>query len=121
MQKKESAAAEAPSRPLFRLELDHDGVYFGVKELLAGEELALGADDVVLDHAPDNAPGMYRWSREHKRLEPLPKAQQKKEPGSPTLEQAFYGYLMNGSADPRTKAWIDSFEKSFDAKGMTKP
>ena len=127
MQKKESAPAEspadetpAPAPRRFRLELDHDGIYFGAQEL-AGEQQALGADDVILDHMPDNAPGMYRWSREHRRLEPLPKAQQKKEPGAPTLEQAFYGFLANGPEDPRTRAWRDWFEKTLDAKGMTKP
>lgn len=101
----------------FRLKLDHDGVYFGSEALLEGEEVALGADDVVLDHAPDNAPGLYRWSRKEARLEALPKAQQKAAPGAPTLEQAMHEFFTLGFAGPKAKAWCEWFEKSIDNRG----
>jgi hypothetical protein len=108
----------------FRLKLDHDDVYFGCEEVLAGEEITFGADDVVLDHAPDNAPGMYRWSRTGKRFEPLPKTQQKTELGAPTLEQAFYeltsAWMQGAGPDslpPRVMAWRAGFEKSIDNRG----
>jgi hypothetical protein len=106
----------------FKLNLDHDDVYFGCQELLAGEEVALGADDVVLDHAPDNAPGQYRWLRDEKMFVPLAKAQQKTEPGSPTLEQAFYDLLKalapEGGAKfgKRIEAWAATFEKTLEGR-----
>jgi hypothetical protein len=134
MKKDASAPAEDParpepdiapvaeaSRPQFRLELDHDDVYFGCEEL--GGETAVVADDVVLDHAPDNAPGQYRWLRAENRFHPLPKAQQKTEPGAPTLEQAFYDLLVMLAPEPaakfapRIQAWAAAFEKTIDGKG----
>jgi hypothetical protein len=120
MQNEESAApAETPARPRFRLKLDHDDVYFGCEKLAAGEEAAAG--DIVLDHAPDNAPGLYRWLYPEARLEPLPKTKQKAAPDAPTLEQAFYelvhAVIPSGSPLPsRIAAWCAWFEKSFDAK-----
>lgn len=110
--------SEIARRPRYKLNLDHDDVYFGCEPIAPGEDPAAG--DVVLDHAPDNAPGQYRWLREEKRFHALGKAQQKTVQGAPTLEQAFYGFLTGGPQDPRTKAWCDWFETTFDAKGMTK-
>ena len=123
MQKVPSApAAEEPARPLFRLKLDHDDVYFGCETIAATSEVS--ESDVVLDHAPDNAPGCYRWLRDLKRLEPLPKAQQKTEPGAPTLEQALCELLialiqteaLRTPLPPRLGAWLAWFEKTIDAK-----
>src|SRR6267142_1683721 len=126
MQKEESAPAEEPVRPrqMFRLKLDHDDIYFGCEAIPEGEEPK--ADDVLLDHAPDNPPGQYRWMRAQKRLEALPKERQKTEPGAPTLEQAFYemvGAAIDEGAlkvplPPRITAWLVWFEKSIDGKGM---
>lgn len=86
MEKEGSAPAEEAPRPLFRLKLDHDDVYFGCEPIPETEAMD---GDAILDHAPDNAPGKYRWSREFQRLEPLIPDKQKTEPGAPTLEQAF--------------------------------
>lgn len=119
MKKETSApAAEEPARPsrmLYKLTLDHDDVYFGCEPI--AEELAasLTERDVVLDHAPDNPPGRYRWLRPEKRLEPLPKERQKDEPGAPTLEQAFYDLAKYGAATPRVAAWCAWFEKTIEA------
>jgi hypothetical protein len=111
MKKEASAApAEEKPRPLFRLKLDHDEVYFGCEPF----EGIAGASDVVLDHAPDNPPGIYRWSREHRRFEPLPKEKQKDAPEAPTLEQAFYAFVKFGADNPIAKAWCDWFEKSLE-------
>jgi len=113
MKKEPSApAAEEPARPLFRLKLDHDDVYFGCETIAATSEVS--ESDVVLDHAPDNAPGCYRWLRDLKRLEPLPKAQQKTEPGAPTLEQAFYCLVKHGANEQHVQAWIAWFEKTIE-------
>jgi hypothetical protein len=115
-----TAPADEKPRPVFRLKLDHEDVYFGSEPF----EGIAGACDVVLDHAPDNVPGRYHWSREHSRLEPLPKEKQKEELGGPTLEQAFYD-LTKMVMDPeglmtptrRLAAWCAWFEKTIDEKG----
>lgn len=118
MKEEISVQAEEAPRPRFRLKLDHDDVYFGCEEISQEEADAhLGVNDVVLDHAPDNAPGQYRWLREEKRFHALEKAQQKTVAGAPTLEQAFYDFVKNGELAHKTKAWCDWFEKTLDGKG----
>ena len=115
MVKKTSAPAEEAARPQFRLILDHDDVYFGCEQVFDREQI--GERDIVLDHAPDNLPGQYRWSREHNRLEPLPEQSRKDKPGAPTLEQAFYAFVKFGADSPRTKAWCEWFEKTIEGPG----
>jgi hypothetical protein len=125
MLNEESASpAEEKARPRFLLKLDHDDVYFGCEALPDGGELSLGPDDVVLDHAPDNAPGQYRWLREEKRFHALLKTQQKTAPGAPTLEQAFYELTQSwlqgagpNSLPPRVEAWRTQFRKTLDGAG----
>jgi hypothetical protein len=111
------ALPEEKPRPQFRLKLDHDDVYFGCEQLADGEEPK--PDDVVLDHAPDNAPGQYRWLRAYGWFIPLPSTQQKIAQGAPTLEQAFYElaravHRPDDQGLPRVKAWCEWFEKSID-------
>ncbi len=123
--KKDASAepAEEKVRPRFRLKLDHDDVYFGCE--LLGKDEPTAETEIVLDHEPDNPPGRYRWSREHNRLEPLPKEKQKDAPEAPTLEQAFYdlvdvligGGALNAPLPPRLSAWRKWFEKTFDSGG----
>lgn len=124
MNKEASAApAEETVRPQFRLKLDHDDIYFGAEPFKG----IAGAGDVILDHAPDNVAGRYRWSREHNRLEPLPKEKQKEEPGAPTLEQAFYELTsalldvgaLKAPLPRRLTAWLAAFEKSIESGGGT--
>lgn len=111
MEEEISATAEEPARLLFRLKLDHDDVYFGCEPI---EESVIAVGDVVLDHAPDNPPGRYRWSRDQIQLEPLPESKQKAAPGAPTLEQAFQDFLLNGAEGPRVKAWREWFESTVE-------
>lgn len=113
MVKKVSAPAEEPARPFFRLRLDHDDVYFGCDEI---SQDAVIESDVVLDHAPDNPPGRYRWNREHQRLQVLPTEQQKAAQAAPTLEQAFQDFLLNGAEGARVKAWRKWFETTTDGR-----
>lgn len=95
----------------FKLNLDADGVFFGSTPI---DPAAVQPGDVVLDHAPDNPPGCYRWMPEANgvpaHLQPLPKEQQKTAPGAPTLEQAFADYLTNGSTGARVSAWAAWFK-----------
>jgi|SRR5690348_375890 hypothetical protein len=120
MAKEKSAApAEEAARPMFRLKLDHDDVFFGSEPFAPGD--TVGARDVILDHQPDNLPGRYRWSREHDRFEPLQKEKQKAEQGAPTLEQAFYElaravHLPDDKGLPRLQAWCEWFEKTVEAR-----
>lgn len=135
-------AAEEPPRPLFRLKLDHDDIYWGCEAIAERDAVSLGERDVVLDHAPDNQPGLYRWIRAKKVtiqpigleayeienpgfFEVLPKERQKAEPSAPTLEQAFYelaiavsqsGVLKeyNAARGARLVAWLAAFEKTID-------
>lgn len=111
MVKRVSAPAEEPARLLFRLKLDHDDVYFGCEPI---EESAIAEGDVVLDHAPDNAPGRYGWLRDQKKLEPLPESKQKAALGAPTLEQVFHDFLLNGAEGSRVKAWREWFESTLE-------
>jgi hypothetical protein len=76
----------AGSTPLFRLTLDAAGVYWGATEVHPDD---VKDGDAVLDHVPDNRHGAYRWNAAEKRLEPLPKSQQKEAPSAPDLESAF--------------------------------
>lgn len=111
MAKKESAPAEEPARVVFRLKLDHDDVYFGC-EPIPKTEVAEG--DAILDHAPDNPPGRYRWHQN--KLEPLPESKQKAALGAPTLEQAFQDFLVNGAGGAKVKAWSKWFETTLDGR-----
>lgn len=109
----EARPEPAAPRPRYKLNLDHDDVYFGCEPIAPGEDPAAG--DIVLDHAPDNAPGQYRWLREEKKFHALGKAQQKTVQGAPTLEQAFYDFVKYGADTPRVEAWCAWFEKTIEA------
>jgi len=111
MVKKVSATAEEPARLLFKLKLDHEDVYFGCEPIEGSDVIE---SDVVLDHAPDNPHGRYRWLRDHKTLELLPIERQKAELGAPTLEQAFHDFLLNGPEGSRVKAWRKWFESTLE-------
>ena len=105
------------AKPIYRLKLDHDGVYWGAEEI---ETAAVG--DIVLDHAPDNSPGRYKWNAEQQCFDALPASQIKSAPEAPTLEQAFHHLAQSlkeaGHALPAAVcAWCEEFKQSIDSKG----
>jgi len=114
------AAGEALSAPkpvFYRLRLDHDQVYWGAEPV---EDAEAHGNAVILDHAPDNPPGRYRWSWQEKRLEPLPPAAVKLAEEAPTYERALYELLkqthqINAPAVPSISIdWAIAWERSFD-------
>lgn len=107
------------TQPCFRLNLDADGVYFGATEIHP-EDVKEG--DVVLDHAPDNAHGKYRWDKESKALHPLPVSQHKESGDAPDLECAF-NWLCEWLSDggqiplpPHVTEWREWYRKTIDRK-----
>lgn len=103
--------------PAFRLKLDHDRVFWGV-EMIESAALA-DADDVVLDHEPDNQPGAYRWDAEARALLPLPPSKIKVAQNVPTLEQAVHALVKHlrheGHALPTVvREWAEAFTKTIE-------
>lgn len=105
--------------PLFRLTLDADGIYFGATEVHPDD---VRDGDVVLDHAPDNAHGRYRWDRATSAFEPLPVSQRKDTPGTPSFEDALDAlchWLSDGDELPLpapVAAWRAAYRRSIDRK-----
>jgi len=110
-----SVPAEAPALALFLLKLDSDDVYFGCAPITEADIPSLDPGAVVVDIAPDNPPGCYRWMRDSGYLAPLEKSQQRTEPGVPTIEQAFYDFLTIGPDAARVMAWREWYAKTVDA------
>ena len=106
----------APPKPLFRLNLDHDGVYWGAIEIHP-EDYKDG--DITLDHAPDNPLGRYKWNGVLGQMEALPASQIKAAPEAPSLEQAFHHLVRSleeaGHAmPPVVAAWRDEFTRTVE-------
>ncbi len=103
----------------YRAKFDAADIYWGPEEVAE-----LGATDLEVPADCDNKPGAYRAHRDAEgrvtRLDPLPPHQVVEQPGVPTIEQAFYGFLSGGASDERVKSWVAWFEKTFDARGMRK-
>lgn len=102
---------------LFRIKLDHDGVYWGAEPADAID--MTNTTDVYLDHCPDNAPGRYRWDAKAGALIALPPSQIKTSPEAPSLDQAFHHLVESlkeaGHALPASvHAWCDEFKKTID-------
>lgn len=109
-------APAAPPRPLFKLKLHHDGVYWGVEEILAGD---IYEGDVVLDHVPDNAPGRFKWNAAEKRFDALAPSQIKTAPEAPSLEQALHDVIASLEAaghaiPPAAAAWRAAFKNTLE-------
>jgi len=109
----------APPPDVFRLNLDHDSVYWGAEKIAAAN---VREGDVVLNHEPDNSPGRYKWNSTANRLDALPSSQVKTAPAAPTLEQAFHSIIESleaaGHALPAAAAaWRDEFKKTIDRLG----
>ena len=106
--------ATAP-KPLWRLNLDHDSIFWGAVQIDAD---AFKAGDVLLDHCPDNPPGRYRW--DGTALVALPASQVKSAPEAPSLAQAFH-HLVESLVEaghalpPAVHAWAKEFQKTLDA------
>ena len=117
-QSAETQKEEAPPpKPLYRLKLDHDGIYWDADEIAEAE---VKEGDVVLEHMPDNTPGRYKWNAAEKRLDALPPSQVKTQPGAPSFEQAFDALVQSledaGHAIPGiVTAWREEFKKTLDA------
>jgi len=110
------ASTAAP--PAWLLKLDADGVYWGATEISPAD---VNADDVVLDHMPDNRPGIYKWNAIEARLDPLPKAQQKDVQVAPDLERAFDELCtalakQNVGLSPLVVEWQAWYRRTVDNK-----
>lgn len=115
----QDVAAAAAAAPLYRANLDADGVFWGVTEIHPEDVIAT---DVVLDRIPDNPPGKYRWDKTLRAMQPLPPSQQKQANTAPDLERTFDAlceWLSAGGsvALPALVAeWRTWYRKSVDQK-----
>lgn len=110
-------AAVAAGKPIYRLKLDHDSVYWGAE--LFDPSWAVADGDVILDHAPDNPPGRYKWSVERQRLEALEPKLVRQAEGEITSDRAFYETLRTLhecgiTPSPVALKWAGEYEKTVD-------
>lgn len=104
---------------MHRLKLDHDNVYWGAERLADGA--VPGETDIVLDHAPDNAPGRYRYDREKAVFVALAPGQVKAQPTSVTSERALYEVCrtlaIGGTVlSDATLSWAAAYEDTVDVR-----
>ena len=112
------------SEPFKALLLDERDVFVQLVEI--DDEAQLTARHVDLrQHGGDcdRPAGEYRWNRDNKSLEPLPR-QQRAQRGKPTLEQAVaFDVLKRWEAYPNdisdvALAWLDEIVCSHDFTGF---
>ena len=100
--------------------IDADGVYRGIDTIAAD---ALNDKHVQVPADCDLAPGKYRWSAEHQRIEPLTELQQAP-PGVPSLETAVFELVRwaqgQGAKSAVLDAYAAAFKISIDAIGAAK-
>jgi hypothetical protein len=104
-------------KPFKALLLDEADVLVAVVEL-ADEA---GLTDRHVDLRPhggecDCAPGQYRWDRQMKRLEPLPRFRRVPAEGVPSLEQVVHAFITGGKDAPAVKAWVAHYEQNGGKK-----
>jgi len=102
---------------LFRLNIDHDGVYWGATEINADD---YKDGDVTLDHAPDNPPGRYKWNGVLGQMEALPASQIKSGDDGVDYERALYELTKtlhqenSSQVSAITIRWCKQYEQTID-------
>ena len=105
-------------RQLYRANLDADQVFWGVTEIHADD---VHEGDLILDHVPDNRPGVYRWDAAHQpspAFVPLPLSQQKEEQTVPSLDRMLYDFF-NSYPEPLPKSvheWLEYQKTTVDSR-----